>query len=158
MRSLAGIPRIKNREVSEGGGTVNKIKSDTDCGRGFNQGVFEPCPRGVDIDGCKADVRGCGSCSTGASNREVGEIRGFIIGVIGVVQLVDIDTPVHGIGHGSVLDNRTGIAAVICMADHDSVIGFVDGEVGEQRLTVLDPNSCCHGPSGTANVVHDNVT
>ena len=44
------------------------------------------------------------------------------------------------------------------MANNDSIVRFVDGEVGQQGLTVLDPHACNHGPGGTADVVHDDVT
>ena len=46
-----------------------------------------------------------------------------------------------------------GVTAIVNVADHHPGIGFGNADVGQQRLTVLHPNTGDHGPRRAGAVV-----
>ena len=153
MRSLPGIARVSNGEVTERRGGVHKVQADAHSGRILDEGVVKPRTGGVDLKGSVADV-GCFRIrSTGARDGQVGEISGFVVGVVGVVVFVNVHPSVHRIADVGVANDSVRVAAVVDVANHDARVRGRNRDVGEQGLTVLHPDAGHHGPRRPRAVV-----
>ena len=123
MRTLARIAGVSHGQVAEGGGGINEVQANTHRRGILDEGVVKPCTGSVDFQGSVADVGRLGIRSTGAGDGQVGEIGGFVVGVIGVVVLVHVDTAVHGVADVGVANHGMGVATVVNVANDDARIG-----------------------------------
>ncbi len=123
MRPLARIAGVSDGEVSERRAGIHEVEADAYRGRVFDEGVVKPGAGGVDFQGSVADVGRLGIRSTGAGDGQVGEIGGFVVGVIRVVVLVHVDTSVHGVADVGVAHHGVGVATVVDVANDDTRIG-----------------------------------
>ena len=71
-----------------------------------------------------------------------------------MVVLVHIYASVHRITYRCMTNHCVCISPIIDVTNDDPRIGFINADIGEQRLAVFDPNPSDHGIGGAGTIVH----
>ena len=155
--SRSGITGVLDRHVSNRRGSVGEVHAKANVGATVDEHVFQPRSGGVDFDRSFGDVRRLGAGSTGAGDRQSGDVSRLVIRVIRAVLFVDEHTTVHAVAHVEVLDDRSGSQAVVHVTDDQSSVCSIDAHPLEQGDAVLHPDPSNISPRRAGDVVHADV-
>ncbi len=120
------LARALDGDVVSLGIPVNEIESDARRLVIDDARTLKPHSTGVDLERRLRQALSLGAGTTGTSNRQVGDDRSLIIGVIGAVVLVDLQAAVHAIFDGYSTHYRPGGDPIVIVAHIDPTIALLD--------------------------------